>query len=325
MADSGLAAHHVRKALREFLENACAPGDWVVLAVSGGADSLALAAAAASIQGETSLSFLVVIVDHSLQPESASIARVAAAKCEELGLSNVRVVSVEVDDSQGDGIEAAARAARYAALRAAASEVSAVGIVIAHTREDQAETVLLRLARGSGTRAIAGMQKVAGDVWRPLLHLSRQTLRDSLSFYGLTPHDDVHNRDPRFLRSRIRHEVMPLLRDVLGPEIESALAQTAELAGDDANALDHAAAELYEACAVGSELTCSGLRSQPAAISKRVVRSWLIDCGVPAAGLTRLHIEAVHRLATDSTVLGPVKVAGGVEVAKASGRLRVLT
>ena len=325
MADSGLAAHHVRKALREFLESACAPGDTVVLGVSGGADSLALAAAASNIQAETSLSFFAVVIDHGLQPESAAIAQEAAERCADLGLSHVRVVAVEVDTTHGDGIEAAARTARYAALRTVAQEVCAAGIVVAHTREDQAETVLLRLARGSGTRAIAGMQAVAGDIWRPLLDLSRQTLRDSLSFYGVTPHDDVHNRDPRFLRSHIRHEVMPMLRDVLGADIESALAQTAALAGEDANALDDAAAALYQSCVVGSELVYSAFGLHPAAVTKRVVRLWLIERGVSAAGLGRVHIEAVHRLATDRTISGPVKVVGGVEVFKASGRLRVLT
>ena len=325
MADSGLAAHHVRKALREFLENSCAPGDTVVLAVSGGADSLALAAAASSIQAEASLSFVAVVVDHGLQPESAAIAQEAADRCVALGLTHVRVVAVDVDTAQGDGIEAAARTARYAALRVVAQEVSAAGIVVAHTREDQAETVLLRLARGSGTRAIAGMQEVVGDIWRPFLQLSRQTLRDSLSFYGVTPHDDVHNRDPRFLRSRIRHEVMPMLRAVLGADIDSALAQTAALAGEDANALDQAAAALYDTCMMASELVCSGFGSHPAAVTKRVIRLWLLGRGVSAAGLTRLHIESVYRLATEGAISGPVKVVGGVEVFKASGRLRVLT
>ena len=132
MADSGLAAHHVRKALREFLESACAPGDTVVLGVSGGADSLALAAAASNIQAEASLSFFAVVIDHGLQPESAAIAQEAAERCADLGLSHVRVVAVEVDTTHGDGIEAAARTARYAALRTVAQEVCAAEIGRAH-------------------------------------------------------------------------------------------------------------------------------------------------------------------------------------------------
>jgi tRNA(Ile)-lysidine synthase len=213
MTESGLAAHRARRALREFLvSQSVEPGDYIVLGVSGGADSLALAAAAASIKNELAVTFVPVVVDHGLQPGSADVAANAAQKCRDLGLDSALVVTVEVDLDAGDGLEAAARAARYQALRKVAAEHSARGICVAHSLEDQAETVLLRLARGSGSRAIAAMQSVTGDIWRPFLGFQRKDLRIALTHYELEPFDDAHNVDPRFLRSRIRSEVMPLLR-----------------------------------------------------------------------------------------------------------------
>ena len=324
MTDSGLAAHRVRQTLRDFLANRVEAGDFVVLGVSGGADSLALASAAASIADELAVTFVPVIVDHQLQPGSAQTAASALRQCLDLGLTESRISTVEVDSGSGDGLEAAARAARYTALRAVAAELGARAIAVAHTVGDQAETVLLRLARGSGSRAIAAMQPVAGDIWRPLLKLERSILRASLVHYGLVAHEDAHNEDPRFLRSRVRHELMPMLRDVLGHDIEASLAKTAELVGEDAEALDASAANIFKYSHIDGELDCTGFGPIPAAITRRVVRLWLLEKGASAAGLSRLHIESVHRLGVDPTVSGPVKVVGGIEVAVASGRLRVL-
>lgn len=324
MTDSGLAAHQARRALRDFLTNRVEAGDVVVIGVSGGADSLALAATAASVAGELSVTFVPVVVDHQLQADSADFTSRAVEQCLGLGLVSSRSIAVQVDSGTGEGLEAAARTQRYAALRSTAAELGAVGILVAHTLEDQAETVLLRLARGSGSRAIAAMQPVAGDIWRPFLQVERATLRLALSHYRLEPHEDAQNQDSRFLRVQVRHQLMPLLRAVLGDDIDRGLARTAELVGEDADALDASAANIYKYAVVDGELDCSGFGPVPAAITRRVVRLWLLDQGVPAASLSRLHIESVHRLGTDPTVSGPVKVAGGIEVAVASGRLRAL-
>lgn len=324
MTESGLAAHRVRQALRSFLAQKAEAGDKVVLGVSGGADSLAMACAAAEIADELAMEFVPVIVDHQLQSGSGDVARRAVEQCQSLGLSASRIRTVDVVLGSGDGLEAAARDARYAALHAVAAEVGARGIAVAHTMEDQAETVLLRLARGSGSRAIAAMQPVTGEIWRPLLRLDRQTLRLALTHFGLEAYEDAHNTDPRFLRSRVRHELMPLLREVLGHDIEAGLAKTADLVGEDADALDASAANIYKYSVLDGELDCSGFGPIPAAITRRVVRLWLLDQGASAAGLSRLHIEAVHRLGTDRSVSGPVKVVGGIEVSLVSGRLRAL-
>jgi tRNA(Ile)-lysidine synthase len=266
----------------------------------------------------------IVIVDHQLQSGSNDVAAQAAQVAASLGLTDVRVIPVDVRAEGGDGLESAARAARYDALRRVCSDVSARGILVAHTLEDQAETVLLRLARGSGTRAIAAMKSVSGDIWRPLLGVPRATVAASLEHYGIEPFVDPHNFDSRFLRSRVRHELMPILREVLGADIEIGLARSARLAAEDADALDAAAQQILEYSVDAQGLGVEGLGPIPAAITKRVIRQWLLDSGVSAAGLTAIHIEAVDRLARDPSVHGPVTVVGGVTVHKASGRLRLL-
>ena len=324
MSDSGLAAHHVRRAVREFLEARIEPGDGLVLAVSGGADSLALAAAVASLQAELSLRATVVVVDHQLQEGSAEVAAQSAARAQTLGLTDVRVIAVDVADASGEGLESSARAARYSALRIISAEVAARAIVVAHTLEDQAETVLLRLARGSGTRAIAAMKPESGDIWRPLLGVPRATVALSLAHYGIEAFVDPHNFDSRFLRSRVRHELMPALREVLGSDIDAALARTARLAREDADALDAVAESLLELSRAGAELLSADFARHPAAITKRAIRLWLLESGVSGAGLTAVHIEAIDALARQPDLHGPVTVVGGVEVHKASGRLRLL-
>ncbi len=324
MSDSGLAAHQIRRLVLEFLQVQVEPGDAVVVAVSGGGDSLALAAAVSAVQSEMSLRPTVVIVDHQLQAGSDLVAAKAAQVASSLGLTDVRVIPVDVRAVGGDGLESAARSARYDALRRVSSDVSARGILVAHTLEDQAETVLLRLARGSGTRAVAAMKAVSGDIWRPLLGVPRATVAASLEHYGIEPFVDPHNFDSRFLRSRVRHELMPILREVLGADIDAGLARSARLAAEDADALDAAAQQILEYSADSRGLNVDGFGPIPAAITKRVIRQWLLDAGVSAAGLTAVHIEAVDRLARDASVHGPVTVVGGVTVHKASGRLRLL-
>jgi len=239
-----------------------------------------------------------------------------------LGLTQALIRKVVVDPAQTGGLESAARDARYNALRSVANEFNAVGIMIAHTQEDQAETVLLGLARGSGTRSLAGMAADVAGIWRPLLELSRAEVLESLGHYGITPFTDPHNSDSRFTRVRVRHDVMPVLRAALGPGVDAALARTAALARDDADALDLLAQDLLTTCRSEAELVLDSLTLVPPALISRVIRLWLIERGAPVSSLTFEHITAVTRLACDPRVQGPATVAGGVEVFKASGRLR---
>ncbi|QAY69194.1 tRNA lysidine(34) synthetase TilS [Xylanimonas protaetiae] len=252
----------VRLAVRGALAGS-GPGDLVLVACSGGADSLALAAALAHESRRVGRSvrsrgFAVragaVVVDHGLQPGSDDVAASAAAQCRALGLDPVLVRRADVVRDGGDGIEAAARAARYAALDAAAAETGAAAVLLGHTLDDQAEQVLLGLARGSGARSLGGMPTARGVYRRPLLALRRAQTRAACQAQGLAWWDDPTNDltgDPTAdlsgavpLRTRVRHEVLPLLEDVLGPGTLEALARSAALLRTDADALDAAASAL---------------------------------------------------------------------------------
>ena len=234
----------VRAAVRAGLAD-LQPGERVVVALSGGADSLALTAAAVAVGAELGLLCEAVVIDHQLQPGSGETAARAADQARILGCAEARVVTVEVPRGAGSGgLEAAARAVRYAALEAVAAEQPpAAAILLGHTRDDQAETVLLGLARGSGTRSLAGMAARSGLNLRPLLDLPRDVvvaaaLEAAAADPRLEPWTDPHNADAGFARVRVREQLLPILEASLGPGIVEALARTASLAREDADALD---------------------------------------------------------------------------------------
>ncbi|WP_460335357.1 tRNA lysidine(34) synthetase TilS [Actinoallomurus acanthiterrae] len=221
----------VRRTLREI-----EPGDLVLVACSGGADSLALAGALAFEAARSGHRAGGITVDHGLQEGSAERAADVVRTMAGLGLDPVEAVRVVVGESGGP--EAAAREARYAALADAAARHRATAVLLGHTLDDQAETVLLGLARGSGARSLAGMAKAAGRYRRPLLDLDRDLIRRACLAMGLAPWDDPHNGDPAFARARIRRDVLPVLEKELGPGVAAALARTARMLRDDADALD---------------------------------------------------------------------------------------
>src|SRR5262245_9161936 len=212
--DSAVAA--CREAVRAAVEE-LPQGSLVLVACSGGADSLALAAATAFVAPRQQLRAGPVIVDHGLQPESDAVAKKAADTCRELGLDPVRLVGVTVGTAGGP--EAAARTARYEALDQEADRLSADLVLLGHTRDDQAETVLLGLARGSGARSLAGMSPVAGRLRRPFLELSRATTVAACAAQDLTAWQDPHNDDTAYTRVGVRHEVLPVLEDTTGPRV----------------------------------------------------------------------------------------------------------
>ena len=235
----------VRSAVRAVLPS----HRFVLVACSGGADSVALAAAVAFEAPRAGVRAGLVTVDHGLQPGSAVRAERLAAVGYELGFDPVEIVPVSVGTAGGP--EAAARAARYAALDAAASALDAA-VLLGHTLDDQAETVLLGLGRGSGPRSLAGMRVEDGRYVRPLLGLRRATTAAACAALGLEPWDDPHNTDPAFQRARIRGEVLPLLEDVLQGGVAEALARTAALLQDDLDALDAWAAAVAGAVSLPS-------------------------------------------------------------------------
>ena len=311
------------QAVRDALE----PADSTLLvACSGGADSLALAFAARHVAERAGLPYGAVVVDHQLQARSAEVAAQAAATLAGLGFGDVRVVRAEVDLTAGLGVEGAARAARYRALDAEqrapdrpstpdGPPAAGSTVLLGHTRDDQAETVLLGLLRGSGTRSLAGMARRVGPYLRPLLDVPRATTAQVCVELGLTPEDDPHNADPAYARSRVRHRVLPRLEAELGPGVTAALARTAFLARDDADLLDAQAA----AADPGTEaLECAEVAGLPPAVRRRVLLRWLGRCG--AGDLALDHVLAVDRLLGEWHGQRGVAVPGGA-VARREGRL----
>jgi tRNA(Ile)-lysidine synthase len=268
----------------------------LLVACSGGADSLALAFAARHVADQRDLSCTAVVVDHGLQPQSAEVAARTREVLAGLAIDDIRVVRVQVPPASRRGPEAAAREARYTALqqearRRPAGPGSPATVLLGHTRDDQAETVLLGLLRGSGTRSLAGMAPRAGLLVRPLLELTRGTTEAACAELGLTPWQDPHNVDPAFSRVRVRSRVLPALEAELGPGIAAALARTAFLAREDADLLDALAADADPGT---DTLACAALTALPAAIRHRLLRRWLLARGAQDPALT--HVLAVEAL-----------------------------
>jgi tRNA(Ile)-lysidine synthase len=312
------AVAQVRSAVRPLLTGS------VLVACSGGPDSLALAAAVAFEAPRRGVAAGLVTVDHGLQPDSAAQARRVAGIGYELGFDPVEIVPVSV--GRAGGREAAARTARYAALDAVAEALDA-DVLLGHTLDDQAETVLLGLGRGSGPRSVAGMRTRTGRYVRPLLGLRRETTVAACAALGLQPWDDPHNADPSLQRTRLRHEVLPLLEDVLQDGVAEALARTAALLQDDLDALDTLSSMIMHESLPWpanlhdhrtGEVEVAGLEPLPRALRTRVLRAWALSAG--AAELTAGHIAALDALVTDWHGQGPLDLPG-LRVSRASGRL----
>ena len=289
----------------------------VVVGCSGGADSLALVRAVADLSRRA----VVVVVDHGLQDESADVAVQASHQCRALGVDDVRVVRVEVPQGPGaGGLEAAARDARRSALSAVADEIGAPVILLGHTRDDQAETVLLRLARGAGARSLSAIAPVAGRWRRPLLDLPRPVVRDSVS--DLAIWDDPHNDDERFARVRVRRTALPALISALGPSVAESLARSAHLLRDDAEALEMWSEQAHRECAVEHDaLDVAALAALPRAIRTRILRRQAIESGCPAGELASAHVDRVDQLITDWHGQGALDLPGGIAAERSCGRL----
>ncbi|MEZ3179361.1 tRNA lysidine(34) synthetase TilS [Streptomyces pimonensis] len=299
------------------------PSPLVLVACSGGADSMALASALAFEAPRLGVRAGGVTVDHGLQAGSDLRAAEVASRLRELGLEPVESVAVTV--GRDGGPEAAARDARYAALDAAAGRHGAAAVLLGHTRDDQAETVLLGLARGSGIRSLSGMAAVSGAdgrYRRPFLRLDRQTARKACMVQSLPVWDDPHNADPAYTRSRLRHEGLPALEKALGKGVVEALARTAQLSRDDADALDawagRAEAGVRDA---DGRLECAALHDLPPAVRRRVLRRAAIEAGAPAGSLFARHIEEVDRLITGWRGQGAINLPGRVVARRQGGRL----
>lgn len=307
----------VRRAVARWLAT-FAPDGPLLVAVSGGADSLALAAAVIATAADRHP--VAATVDHQLQAGSAGQAARCADQLRAIGFRRTEVVTVEVGAAGGP--EAAARDARYRALVAAAAAVGEhCPVLLGHTLDDQAETVLLGLGRGSGPRSIAGMRPWRPPWGRPLLGVRRMDTENACAALNLSAWEDPHNSDPAFTRVRLRAEVLPLMEHVLGGGVATALARTADLLADDLDALDtlseHAMAS---ALATDGSLDCLVLAVVPRALRSRVLRRWL--AGQDVCRLTFDHLVRLDGLlgAKDGAA---VRVHGGVDVIRRAGRLHM--
>ena len=340
----GVAVAEVRTAVRSCLADLAA-GSLALVACSGGADSLALAAATAFVAPRLGLRAGGVTVDHGLQPGSDKRAALVAERLGRLGLDPMHNVAVTVPSpgpgsGPSPGPEAAARTARYAALDAVAAETGAAAILLGHTLDDQAETVLLGLARGSGARSLAGMPASRGVYRRPLLGLRRAATAAACAELGLEPWQDPHNGDSRFTRARVRHQALPALEQALGPGVAEALARTATQLRADAECLDDLAfAESGRLLAANSNpggpnpggpnpgepdvaaLDVASLAALPAAIRTRVLRDAALAAGCPHGALTAGHIEQVDALVTGWRGQRWADLPGGVRARRSDGKV----
>jgi len=261
-----------------------------------------------------------VTVAHGIQEGSAGRAEQVAARRRGLGPGRVEVATVTVDGRGGP--EAAARRARYAALDATADRLGAATILLGHTRDDQAETVLLGLARGSGGRSLAGMAPRSGRYRRPFLDLARWRCREACRAAGLEYWEDPHNADPAYARARVRHRVLPVLESELGPGIAAALARTAEQLRLDADALDAWAQQAYGRCEQEGALSVAELGGLPAAVRRRVLRHAALEAGAPATDLFAVHVNALDALVTDWHGQAWVDLPGGLRARRRQGWIR---
>lgn len=303
----------------------------ILVAVSGGADSLALAVVAAETQRVTGNRFGVIVLDHQLQDVTADVAERTTQLCASLGLAPVLTDQLEVL-AASDGIEAAARRARYDAFVRLADAAQASGVLTAHTANDQAEQVLLGLTRGSGLRSIAGMQKfrthtVNGyppvNIGRPLLGLTREDTEVICHWAGLQYFEDPMNDDHSVTRIRIRKHLLPALADPksgLGPGIFAGLVTTAALAADDADVLEELAADTYHALAVENtthvEFRLGQMQALKPAILRRVVASAVQHFDAPQPSAERLAAvqDLVFPPVGRASSAGPVQLEGHVSV-----------
>jgi tRNA(Ile)-lysidine synthase len=319
MAALAPAVAAVRAAVRRGMADV-SPGDTVLVACSGGADSLALAVAARFVTQRMRVHCGLVTVDHGLQAGSGERAARLAGWARDHEFDPVDVRAVKVGGHGGP--EASARNARYAALVTAAKAHRAALVLLGHTRDDQAETVLLALTRGAGPHGLAGMparRERQGVLFaRPLLDVTRADTRAACEVAGLTPWEDPHNTDHAYARSRVR----PLVA-ALGPAVIDNLARTAGLIAADTALLDELASDAFDKAVVGvEELDVAQLERLPPPVRTRVLHSWARRLGVSGGALSHHHVVAMDALVTDWHGQGPAALPGGLRIARQGGRLR---
>ena len=305
----------IRKSVKPWVS-----GETILFGCSGGTDSMALAAAL--LKESNNSKIIPVVVDHGLQSNSAEIAAQTVAKLKELGYSEVATARANVEVT--DGLEASARRARYLIFKQFIDSYQPKYFMLAHTLNDQAESVLLGLARGSGARSLSGMATVNNIFVRPLLKNTRAQTAAACIEAGIKVWDDPHNLDERFARVKVRRNLLPIFEENLGPGITEALARTADLLRDDADALDDFAYQ-YFSQADASNLDVAELERLPKAIRTRVLRLAIYKAGAPSGMLSADHIASAEALISDWHGQKEVSLPGNVKLSRISGRITLST
>ncbi len=310
----------VQNLLKEF-----DAGDYGLVGCSGGADSLALVWTTLVVGKRLELKVGAIIVDHQLIPESNDVALNAKKQCEDLGIQEVIIKKVNVEHNH-EGLEAAARIARYEAFENVLHETNAQAILLAHTQDDQAETVLMRLTRGSGAKSLSGMAQVSGKYLRPFLHLRKKLVHDSLGLIGLKAWQDPANTDYQFLRVKVRHELMPKIVEVLGESAISSLDKTSQLLRLDNQALEELAQQFFKSQkdVKTNGLEISELEKLPEAIRTRVLRIFAIASGVHPGPFSFEHIEAIDALVKNWHGQGNVDLPGFIQATRVDHSIRFI-
>ena len=309
------ALWQIRKAIRPWVESNSQP---ILFGCSGGADSMAMALALFLEAKDQKI--VPVVVDHGLQPNSGLITNKTISALADIGYKEIKSAMAQITIT--DGLEASARRARYQIFNQFIDAYNAKYFLLAHTLNDQAEQVLLGLARGSGTRSLSGMATQNNLFVRPLLKISRSTTEAACAEGGVKVWNDPHNEDLRFTRVRVRKNILPIIEENLGPRITEALARSADLLRDDADALDGFALEFINQVDP-FDLEVTDLERLPKAIRSRVLRLAIYNAGAPGGSLTADHIGAVEALISDWHGQKEVALPGNVKVLRNSGRINL--
>ena len=285
----------IRNAVREVLATNTKPGQKVLIAVSGGADSLALASATLFESKKLQLQVATATIDHGLQKNSSKVTEQTLEKLHQIGL--VEAWSKKVKVGTKGGPEAAARDARYKALESIRVESNSDFIILGHTANDQAETVLLGLTRGSGSKSLSGMSVKTGKLLRPLLSIERSTTVQFCKDESISPWQDPQNKDLKFLRVRIRKVVLPFLEKQLGSGIFNNLIRTSSQLQEDDKYLSEMANKAFKKIAKTTSQTVTlgqpELSKLPEAIRNRVIKAAIDYFGMESS---RTHVLAVADL-----------------------------
>lgn len=298
------------------------PADTIFVACSGGADSLALAWTSQVVTKRLGLKLIAVIIDHQLFQDSSKVALDAKLKCESFGIEKVIIKKVNVEEDK-EGLESAARKARYDAIEELVIEYNAKAVLLAHTQDDQAETMLMRLTRGSGAKSLSAMKEISGKYLRPFLHIRKKELMESLKAKGLTFWEDPANTDFKFLRAKVRHQLIPKLIEVLGDSAIEALDRTSDLLKEDNEALDLIAEQNFKN--LNRELKVNELAKLPSAVRKRIIKIAALEAGVIPGPFSYEHIEAIDALVTKWRGQGNIDLPGFIQASRVEQTIRFIS